>query len=188
MIDYCRFSRNRRRLAEYDYRSAGRYFITICTKDRVHYFGEVRNGVMEPSDMGIIVRDLWPDIPIDFPHAQAGEMVVMPNHIHGVIIIEDHWPDEEATSPITKTPSCTNGPADKNEEMAALSPKAGSLSRIINAYKGTCTRMLNSICTETFAWQPRFHDRIIRDEREWSNVIEYIRQNPARWTEDELFR
>jgi|GEM_PF-6707165 len=68
------------------------------TKDRVHYFDEVRNGVMELSDMGIIVRDLWPDIPIDFPNALAGEMVVMPNQIHGIISIEDHWSDEKATS------------------------------------------------------------------------------------------
>ena len=203
MADYSRFSRKTRRFAGYDYRMEALYFVTLCTKDRVCYFGEVVQGEMELSDMGIIVRDLWLDIPCYHPQVVLGEMVVMPNHIHALIGIErkpapvaelapenddDVSETEGRSETLLRCKAANEGNLEKdaNPVMSSISPKAGSLSRIIGSYKATCTRMIESVCTEPFGWQPRFHDRIIRDERERQNVESYILNNPSKWEEDDL--
>ena len=73
----------------WDYRNAGAYFITICTKDRRHFFGEVKDQQMVLSTMGAVVQGFWFEIPKHFDHVRLGEFVVMPNHIHGILILDD---------------------------------------------------------------------------------------------------
>jgi hypothetical protein len=195
MTDYTQFSRKPRRLAGFDYRTEALYFVTLCTKDRICYFGEVLQGEMELSDIGIIVRDYWLDIPYYHPQVLLGEMVVMPNHIHALIGIEKkpsliaELSPEKDGDPSETTLRCnaaTEGDFEKNanQVMSSLSPKAGTLSRIIGSYKTACTRMIKSVCTAPFSWQSHFHDRIIRDEWERQNVESYILNNPSKWEED----
>jgi REP element-mobilizing transposase RayT len=76
----------------WDYRWAGAYFITICTQNRVHYFGEIENGQMRLSGMGVIADVLWHEIPHHFPLVKLGAFVVMPNHIHGILILTEPAP------------------------------------------------------------------------------------------------
>ena len=89
--------KNRRsiRLKEYDYSEPGEYFVTICTKDRVHLFGNIDNDGMHENELGNIVRHCWIDIPKHFPNVELDEFVVMPNHVHGIIDINpsrrDQW-------------------------------------------------------------------------------------------------
>ena len=72
----------------WDYGSNAAYFVTICTKNKVHYFGEVVHGRMQLSDMGKIADDCWLAIPDHFPFVKLGNHVIMPNHTHGIIIID----------------------------------------------------------------------------------------------------
>jgi REP element-mobilizing transposase RayT len=72
----------------YDYTRHGAYFITICTKKFTPYFGVIKKGSMTLSETGIIVNDFWFEIPYHFPNAQLDEFIIMPDHIHGIIIIK----------------------------------------------------------------------------------------------------
>ena len=188
MADYRHFSRKARRLAEYDYRSEGWYFVTICTKDRVCYFGEILDQEMVLSDAGLIVHDYWLEIPKYNPQVSLGEFVVMPNHVHGILGIEGvegvALSLDDAINPAEGSDDVKTAP---NEFLARLSSKSGSLSRVIGGYKSACSRMIQSVNTEPFAWQPRFHDLIIRDQQAFKNIERYILDNPARWNQDDYF-
>jgi len=76
------------RLKNWDYGSNAIYFVTICTQNREHYFGEIANGKMQLSETGKIAQRFWFEIPNHFPFVKLGEFVVMPNHLHGIIIID----------------------------------------------------------------------------------------------------
>lgn len=76
------------RLKNWDYSSQGHYFVTICAKDRASYFGRVIGGIVELSDIGGAAQECWKNIPAHFPHVELDEFVVMPNHVHGIIIIK----------------------------------------------------------------------------------------------------
>jgi putative transposase len=182
------FSKNARRLADYDYRWEGLYFITICTENRMPFFGEVKDSMMELSDEGQIAHDYWLDLEQHWPRVFLGEFVVMPNHVHGILGLEGI----AAKSPMKKEKdlavlSTATLAAEGKEIMATLSPKAGSISRIIGSYKAACTKMIRSVSNEPFGWQPRFHDRIIRGQRELIHIENYILSNPANWQEDQFF-
>lgn len=189
MKEFEAFSKKARRLQGYDYRWAGLYFVTICTQGREPYFGDVVNGEMIVSDEGQIAFDYWLEIAQPWPHVMLGEFVVMPNHVHGIIGLEN--PSEKyAILPVPGTntkATILDGPA-KNQEMAALAPKVGSLSHIIGLYKSACTKIIRSVSTEPFGWQPRFYDRIIRSQRELENIEQYILNNPTNWEQDQLFK
>ncbi len=189
MPDYRRFSRRPRRLTGYDYRSEGLYFVTLCTKDRLSHFGEVMDAGIVLSDAGVIARDYWLDMPRHHPGVVLGAFVVMPNHIHGIIGLPPaaslHGRDHPYGKDDQQTPLQGSG-ATKNEYMSRLSPKAASLSRITGSYKTACTRMIRSVCADPFGWQPRFHDRIIRNQRGLENIERYIADNPQNWPEDRL--
>jgi REP element-mobilizing transposase RayT len=81
------------RLQTWDYRWAASYFITICTKNRLHYFGKIENAEMKLSNIGVIADILWYEIKNHAKNIELGEFAVMPNHIHGIIVItnfDDH--------------------------------------------------------------------------------------------------
>ncbi|PIE48412.1 MAG: transposase [Flavobacteriales bacterium] len=166
------------RLPHWDYRWAGAYFITICTKNREHYFGEIVNGQMQFSNTGIIADLLWYQIPYHTQNADLGAFVVMPNHIHGILIINDHPVDAlHATHPQS------SGSTKKNENMAKISPKPNSVSTIIRSYKSAVTKHAHRLGFE-FQWQSRFYDHIIRDEQSFQRISDYILNNPQCWNED----
>ena len=150
------------RLPGWDYRNAGAYFITIVTKNRFRYFGEIDNGCMHYSPLGAIAHVLWIEIEHHEKNGiQLGEMVVMPDHLHGIIILPD-TPDHSSSN------------------HSDISPKPGSVSTIVRSYKSAVSKYAHRLGFD-FAWQPRFHDRIICDEREFGNITKYIRNNPRDW-------
>jgi putative transposase len=124
MKHYEQFRRQSHRLVGYDYCREGLYFITICTKRMEHFFGEVRDGEMHLSDEGIIAKQNWLAIPEHSAHVSLHEFIVMPNHVHGIVEIGTVLENKTIASAIEK-------PAEKNVYMAAISPKAGSMSRLI---------------------------------------------------------
>ncbi|HER40683.1 MAG TPA: transposase [Salinimicrobium catena] len=196
------------RLKGWDYRWSGAYFITICTAHRKHYFGEIRKGKMEFSPIGAIADVLWHEIPHRTSHVHLGNFVVMPNHIHGILIIDNpkendpegkdqegkHEDEKDNDSsgnhlknaqPLHATaPLNILGP-EKDHHMAKISPKANSISTIIRSYKSATSKHAHRLGFE-FEWQTRFHDRIIRNEMAYEFISEYILNNPRNWKEDNL--
>ena len=160
------------RLPGWDYAAAGWYFVTICTRDRRSFFGNVENGEMHLSPMGEIAVQFWQEIP---QHTTGwvtlDAFVVMPNHVHGIIVI-------------VETLQCNVSTGDDNP-MSAISPRAGSLGAIIRSYKSAVTRWCRQNGYTEFGWQPRFYDHIIRDEKALNNIRRYIAENPLRWSEDQ---
>ena len=180
------------RLKGWDYGSEGAYFITICTKDRAHFFGECVNGKMKLSTMGAIVQGCWYDIPAHFPHIALGDFVVMPNHIHGILVLDkslreqnrgDNDDDDVETLHATSLPP-TNTPAF----YQAISPDAGSIPTVIRSFKSACTKHIRETFPQRdFGWQERFWDNIIRNEASWDRICNYITTNPVNWNKDKFF-
>ena len=165
------------RLINWDYSSNGFYFLTICTKNRENLFGEIINNKMRLSEVGLIVRKYWLEIPRHFPFVKLDEFMVMPNHVHGIIIIMNV---ETPKSKLVETPKSKLVETPKSKLVET--PKLG-VSTIINQFKRICTIEIRKRYNR-FAWQSRFYDHIIRDEKSLNNIREYIRNNPKNWHKD----
>lgn len=183
-------------MPNWDYRANAGYFVTICTKNRKCFFGNIPPKTMQGNDflslmqlsqIGKIAYDFWLEIPIHFPFVKLDEFVVMPNHVHGIVIIEkpDGTEIETGRSVVCNDPTKNGDNSIKNEQMANISPKSGSLSAIIRSYKSAVTKNVRKI-NSNFAWLPRFHDHIIRNEMEFSRIANYIKNNPRNWNEDKF--
>ncbi|RDB02451.1 transposase [Runella aurantiaca] len=197
--DFSHYRRQSFRLQGYDYRNEGMYFVTICTKDRLPYFGQIIDNQMVLSEIGQIVWDNWFKIPQFSPHIALDEFVVMPNHIHGILAIVQSVASLQCND-ATRQPhnATTTIDTDKNQLMSAISPKSGSISRVLNSYKGACSKEIKKVaslqCNDAtrqyndatgFDWQSKFHDRIIRNEEELCRIQQYIIHNPNNWKDDE---
>ncbi len=187
------------RLKDYDYSSNGGYFITICTKDRECFFGEINNGKIELNNIGEMAQKIWEKIPEYFNFVELNEFIIMPNHIHGIIFIQS-----DGVGAISNRPSMrpsNNSPKSEfssqiinhhhmeNNKRAINNRPYGSISQIIKSYKQTVTKNIrNNSQFIDFSWQKSFHDRIIRNEKEHQSISEYILYNPENWQEDELYK
>lgn len=158
------------RLKEYDYSQPGEYYVTICTKDRVHCFGEVMNEEMNLSMIGEIADRCWKELPGHFLNIELDEFVVMPNHIHGIVLILDNPGSRDVRS---------NIPTDNYHSR--ISPKRGSLGVIVRAYKAAVTTLCRRNGIHDFGWQSGYYDHVIRDEKSLMRIRDYIAANPQRW-------
>lgn len=161
------------RWAAWDYSSNAAYFVTICTANRAHHFGEIANGVMTLTALGRAAADCWNEIPAHFPFVELDAFVVMPNHVHGIVVINKPQ--------LVETQNFASLPRGNR-----FGPQSQNLASIVRGYKIGVTKFAreNSI---PFQWQARYHDRVIRDAREHERIAQYILSNPQRWTEDELY-
>lgn len=184
------------RLKGFDYGSHGLYFITICTKDRIHYFGKIvephncaanNNNVeadnypspnnntsgnetdnypsLQMTEIGQIAFNFWQEIPKHYPFVELDEFVIMPNHLHGVLFF--------------------NRPEKTNWTENKFGSQSQNLGAVIRGFKASVKRYANNSQIE-FDWQTRFHDRIIRDEKELRAIREYIINNPKKWADDDF--
>jgi putative transposase len=172
--------RNSLRYPGRDYSLPGKYFVTICTSDRIRWFGKIINGEIQLSDIGNIAYRFWHDMPQHFPYVTIDEFVIMPNHIHGIIII-----NKSAKIPVVGLLHATNLPRpDKitviNASMSSISPKIGSLSVVIRSYKSAVTKNAHLI-DGRFSWQSRFYDNIICTSGQLTRIRKYIKNNPRNW-------
>ncbi|MFN8344393.1 MAG: transposase [Spirosomataceae bacterium] len=203
------------RLQNWDYGRDAPYFITICTKDRVHHFGEIENNKMKLSHQGVIADLLWYEIKNHAKNVILGEFVVMPNHIHGILIIDGNDDANVGTGhalslpePINETPivgtthalSLPSNALSPPVETTSLPPQPqktigqqryqnqglNTVSSIIGSYKSAVTKHCNRLGLE-FAWQTRFHDHIIRNDASFQRISEYIKNNPANWKDDKFY-
>jgi REP element-mobilizing transposase RayT len=160
------------RLKGCDYSQAGAYFVTICTQDRECLFVDIGGGEMRLNDAGTTVRNIWHKIPEHFPHTDIDAFVAMPNHIHGIIVINSDGRGMACHAPT-------------HRQFAK--PIAGSLSTVIGSFKSVVTRQINLIRhTPGYpVWQRNYYEHIIRDEQSLQKIREYINDNPAKWADDE---
>lgn len=163
------------RLRDYDYSKSGYYFITICTKNRKEWFGKAGSRIMCLNEFGEIARDLWVEIPTHFKEIGIDEFSVMPNHIHGILIIEEGM-----------VGNAYMRSHQRNAFMHSLQDKTKMLlPKIIQQYKSSVTRKINSMQKDSrFDWQKSFYDHVIRSERSLESIREYIQNNPLKWDLD----
>jgi putative transposase len=158
--------RKRNRLNEYDYSNAGYYFVTICVNDRMEYFGKVKNSECVLNKYGQIVRQNLENLPHQYPYVSVDYYVIMPNHIHVIIILIN--PSENLAVVTSRGLSQDKKPREKIK----------SLSEIIGAFKTMSSKELHQEGLKEFKWQRSFYDRIIRNEMELYQIRKYIEQNP----------
>jgi REP element-mobilizing transposase RayT len=172
------------RLKHWDYGWNAPYFVTICTKNRECFFGDVVDGEMILNDIGLIADDCWLQIPEHFPFVKLGNHIVMPNHVHGIVVIDK--PDDARNMHNVGTqnfasPQNTTESTSKNK----FGPQSQNLASIIRGFKigvTTNARLINP----DFAWQSRFHDHIIRDDESFQRISAYIINNPLNWSKDQF--
>lgn len=172
----------------WDYGWNGSYFITICTQDHKHYFGRVADGEMHLSEIGNIVHHCWLEIPDHFSFVGLGEFVAMPNHVHGIIIIDKpndgrNVETQNFASLQSESPKLP-GRIDKSKNQ--FGPQSKNLGSIIRGFKIGVTKSARLV-QKDFAWQPRFHDHIIRNGGEYQRISNYIINNPFKWAEDRFY-
>ncbi len=169
------------RLQNYDYSSNWWYFITICTKNRENYFGEIIDQKMILNDIWKIVEKYYLEIPNHFDYATVDEFIVMPNHIHFIIFL--FWNNTYRDVALQHLYNNVNTNY-KNEYFSKISPKKWELWTIIRSLKSICTREINKLNDTFFAWQPNYYDRVIRNEIELNKIRKYIVENPIKWELD----
>ena len=158
------------RLSGYDYRRAGAYFITVCTHNRTMLFGEIREDETILNDAGPMVRECWDAIPNHYPHAKTDAFIVMPNHVHGIIMLVD---THDVGAGLRPAPT----PAGN---------KRHPLSEIIRAFKSFSARRINEHrgLRGVPVWQRNYYEHIIRNESALHDIRHYIVNNPDKWADD----
>ena len=179
------------RLKKWDYGWDGAYFVTICTKDRECYFGDVVNGKMKMSEVGIIANVLWDEIRNHFQNVLLDAYVVMPNHVHGIITLFGNENDNVNIDDVdgvggvvgTRHALSLHAPEKTIGQQRFQHPGKNTISTIIGSYKSAVTKHSHRLGYE-FAWQSRFYDHVIRDNKSFENIINYITNNPINWNYD----
>jgi putative transposase len=158
------------RLSGWDDTSAGLYFVTICTQNRVPWLGDIVDGEVRLSAIGEIVAEEWQKTAHIRPYVTLDAWVIMPNHLHGIIAIAPvETPRRDVQTP--------------RRGVSTLHPN--SLGSIIGQFKAVCTKHIWAMGFHDFAWQARFYDRIVREEASLQRIRQYIVENPSRWEQDQ---
>lgn len=181
------------RLKNWDYAKQAAYFITICSKDKKHYFGKIENDKMNYSPIGAIADVLWHEMKKHKENMELGEYVIMPNHIHGILILNEPMnsleslPEDDLVID-NKFQEYMKLIADQPDiqNMAETLSSSRSISSIIRSYKSAVSKHANRLGLD-FGWQARFHDHIIRTKKSYRYIEKYIIDNPAKWNEDEFY-
>lgn len=152
------------RMRNWDYGSHGLYYITICTKNRINYFGEINSeqnvASLKKTPIGEVAFNNWLSIPNHFAFIELDEFIIMPNHVHGIIFI--------------------NKPDKINWETNKFGVQSQNLASVIRGYKSSIKAYSTTNNIE-FEWQPRYYDHVIRDQNEYNNIRDYIFKNPEQW-------
>jgi putative transposase len=156
------------RLRDFDYTENRAYFVTICAIQKLCLFGDVEEEVVKLSDVGQVVDSAWRDLPNHTPGLTLDCSVVMPNHLHGIIILP--------------------GP-EKIQSRANVMPRrdqSGSLGTVIGGFKSAVSREVNvrDLTLVRPIWQRNYYERIIRNDGELDATRRYIVDNPIRWNDD----
>ncbi|MBI9072710.1 MAG: hypothetical protein JEY94_14005 [Melioribacteraceae bacterium] len=165
------------RLKSWDYSTPGWYFVTICVKDNKNCFGAVDDYNVKLNNIGEIVELFWKEIPDHYNFVELDEFVVMPDHFHAIIIL-----NEQSNVEVKHKKNINN--VETGHAPSLRIKRTITLGNIIGSFKSAVTKNIYKNCHLNFSWQTRFYDRIIRNERELFNIRKYISQNPLKWELD----
>ena len=175
------FHRHSLRLKDYDYSQAGAYFITLCTFQRRNLFGEIQHEMMLLNNLGCIASAQLLELPNHFSFLELGEWIVMPNHIHAILILNDKGEASRKDN--------TNLPKPHGSDASPLRPNGtapGSIGAVIQNYKSLTSRRITDQWEKLKGsiWQRNYYEHIIRNERELQAITDYIQTNPQNWEKD----
>lgn len=172
------------RLKGWDYAGYGWYFVTICTKDRSCIFGDVVEGEMRLSSIGKMVTEEWLKAPELRSYVTLDVWVIMPNHLHGILIIDNE--DRVVETPCHGVSDTTVETPQRGVSTDRRNPwSSGCLGAVIGQFKIACTKRIRAAGYPDFAWQSRFYDHVIRSEKSLNKIREYITNNPMQWEMDQ---
>lgn len=166
LMNHSRHHRRSIRLKGYDYAQAGAYFVTMCTQNRTCLFGDVVDGQMRLNEYGQVVADSWLWLSARYPYVNQDEWVVMPNHLHGIMILTE--------------------PDGMGGSRTAPTENRKPIGRLIGAFKTVSTKRLNAMRNTPGVpvWQRNYYEHIVRSEESLDRIRRYIVDNPACWEED----
>jgi REP element-mobilizing transposase RayT len=170
------------RLPNYDYSQPGAYFVTIVTWQRECLFGDVVNGEMVLSKLGLVAKQQWEKLPKRFPDIELGAFMIMPNHTHGIIVIRNgRGTAENPSDPDGESPR--RAPTQEGFQK----PVKGSIPTIVRSYKSAVSYRINLTrgAQDIPIWQRNYYEHVIRDERDLQTKTDYIEVNPLLWGEDD---
>jgi REP element-mobilizing transposase RayT len=163
------------RLRGYNYASPGAYFVTLCTQGRACVFGNIMDAILHRTDAGGMIETAWRELPAFYPGVNIDEFIIMPNHVHGIVVLVGAAPRGRPVS------GQAQGPA----------PTTVSLSDVVQRFKTITTcryaigiRGLRWPSFRGRLWQRGYYERVIRDENEVHRIRRYIQENPAHWATD----
>ncbi len=171
-------------MPSHDYSTFGYYFVTICTKDREIFFGNIKNNKIILNGMGHIAYNCWMKIPNHYDNIILHEFVIMPNHIHGIVEIVDV---DNIVFVVGNRHACSLQQIrsiEKSKRPYELLPI------VIGSFKSAVTKYINRLSIDKkqgrppFGWQKSYHDSIIRSGASYRNIVQYIRNNPTNWDND----
>ena len=169
-IDLLMRKRKRQRLKGYEYAQNGAYFITVCVRNVGNGFkpflelGNITNGTVTLNDLGQIVQTCWSDLPNHYLNIILDTFIIMPDHVHGILFIE-------------------NDNACARNGFKPFPTKTHGLSEIMRGFKTFSSRRINEFTNKSpeFHWQKSYYDRIIRNDKELHDIRQYIENNPLKW-------
>jgi len=166
------------RLPEYDYSKPGGYYITIVTQNRECLFGDVVDGKMILNDFGRFVQKCWMEIPVIYPHVTLDKFVIMPNHIHGILMIIKN---NESVGAIHESPL-----HESPQRNSPLQRRKMTLPKIIGRFKMNTAKYINKMRNSPGipVWQRNYWEHVIRDDNDLNRIREYIINNPLQWEMD----
>lgn len=185
-------NRKSTRKHEHDYADIGTYFVTICSYQRELIFADIVDEEMRYTEVGQIAYDCWLTTAQHFPHVTVDCFVVMPNHLHAIIIItkpNTHQATDVETRHASSLPE-TQPKRGIYKDGRYIPPgvKSGSLGAIVGSYKSAVTKIANRTLSDppSFLWQKNYHDHIIHNETELHRIREYVANNPKQWDDDQF--
>jgi putative transposase len=163
------------RLKGYDYSQAGAYSITIVTWQRENLLGEVIDAETKLSQFGKIAQDAWFDLPNHYRHVELDAFCIMPNHVHGIVLLTDNPVGAGLIPAPTRPAPTTPAPTGRHP-----------LSEIVRGFKSFSARRINAARNmQGFpVWQRNYHEHIIRNQQDYQNISNYIVNNPLNWEND----
>lgn len=168
------------RLQDYDYAQAGAYFVTICAQNRECLFGKVMDGKMMLNDTGRVAQAVWDGLPGRFPTIELDQFVVMPNHLHGILVLVG----TQFIAPTIPRQGVINRAPTMMQQGQGVINRAPTLGEIVRTFKAATARQIRLVGLSEFGWQRNYYEHVIRDEDSLNRIREYIATNPLRWELD----
>ena len=172
------------RLKGYDYSQAGAYFLTLLVKNRECLLGEIINGQFQPNDFGRVIETFWDELPRRYPEIELDAFVVMPNHVHGIIVIVGPL----SVRAIHELPLQLSQEPPLPEPSLRAIRRQMLLPKVVGYFKMNTAKRLNQMRGIEGApfWHRNYYEHIIRNEADLNRIREYIQNNPTRWADDQL--